>query len=113
MGRCHWGPIELGVGDSFRRTGTAGGWDYESTTTVLGFSAVTESGLSRLAWALPLRSTAMRAVSQTDGAVVERNEINTPALKWVLLGGPGFRGVNDDGTLAWGTFAIPAGNRGC
>ena len=113
MGRCHWGPVVLGVGDSYRREEVAGDWRIVSTSTLLGFSAVTESGRPRVAWALPLRSTAMRAVSDADGSVTERNETGTAALKWVLIGGPEHRGLSDDGTLAWGTFAIPAGNRPC
>ena len=112
MGRCHFGPVELGIGDSYRIVETAGGWDYEAISTVLGFSAVTESGLPRLAWTLPLTSATTHATAP-DGAVTEWTETGTTALKWVLLGGPDYRGLNADGSLAWGTFAIPAGNRPC
>ena len=43
--------------------------------------------------------------------MTERTETGTPDLKWVLIGGPDYRGLNADGSLAWGTFAIPAGDR--
>ena len=116
MGRCHWGPVVLGVGDSYRVVDVVGDWRVESTSTVLGFSAVTESGRPRVAWALPERSRVQdMRMENPDGTVTEqrRAETGTTALKWVLIGGPEHRGLAADGTLAWGTFALPAGNRPC
>ena len=125
MRRCYYGPIEMGIGDGYRldktitlaeptADGVAGG-RVETAVDVLGFSALELSHPDRR-WGhaqARIRQQQTYWYQMADGS--EEGPDERPAeypasggQRWVQVGGPEHRGVNADGTLAWGLFAIPA-----
>ena len=116
---CWRGPIRLGVGDVMEmvRSDThqiAGirTWTSTVTSEILGFSELTGETAG---WVLtqPLRrSVRIDAWTLDDGTEeTERSEsTGSPPNKWLQIGGPDNRGLNPDGTLAWGLMMIPTGD---
>ena len=117
---CWRGPIRLGVGDVLRmvRSDTheiAGIQTWTSTVTVeiLGFSEIDPTSTAGWVLTQPLsRSVRVDAWTLDDGAEeTERSEVvGSPPNKWLQIGGPDNRGLNPDGTLAWGLMMLPTGD---
>ena len=124
MRKCWFAPVELGVGDSFQvlSEGTALEGSPEityyrdhSVLEVLGFSAP-EPGAGLWAWVAPkLRTDRRVLIEYRDAEPYEDagSGVSTPPHAWMLIGGPDNRGLNPDGTLAWGLFALPSGAERC
>lgn len=130
MRRCYYGPIEMGIGDSYRRT-TARTYDEPLEDGTAGYRGVTESevlGFSALDLSRPNRrwghaQARIRRLQTYWYQMADGSEEGPDALppefpasgaqRWVQVGGAEHRGLNADGTLAWGLFAIPAPETGC
>ena len=120
MRACFYGPVELGVGDSYRLLveGARPDWPdiahyrNDSVIEVLGFEALDPAAVERWqAVGVEVRSSTEVRVEFTAGQVEEETRGGTykPPSAWWQLGGPEHRGHNPDGSLAWGLFAIPGG----
>ena len=124
MLRCFYGPVEIGVGDSYRllTEETNPEWDPEvsyfrddNVLEVLGFSALDPADPERWQPVQPeISARTVQRFEYHDGAVDEETytAVYKPPSAWWQIGGADHRGHNPDGSLAWGLFAIPGGS-GC
>ena len=124
MLRCFYGPVEIGVGDSYRLLTEEANpeWDPEvsyyrndAVLEVLGFSALDPADPERWQPVQPeISARTVQRFEYHDGAVDEETytAVYKPPSAWWQLGGADHRGHNPDGSLAWGLFAIPGGS-GC
>ena len=122
MRECWRGPVELGIGDSYRTVladafeiDGVDSWSVTTTETVLGFSALDTTTAERWVWVQPrLRSVRIDRFENSDGTVdVEESSADyRPPGRWLQVGGPERRGHNPDGSLAWGLLMLPAPNEG-
>ena len=122
MLRCFYGPVEIGVGDSYRLLTEEANpeWDPEvsyyrndAVLEVLGFSALDPADPERWQPVQPeISARTVQRFEYRDGAVDEETytAVGKPPSAWWQIGGAEHRGLNPDGSLAWGLFAIPAGD---
>ena len=120
MRRCVLGPVELGIGDSYRLLAEGANPDWpdiayyrnDSVIEVLGFERLDPAAVERWqAVGVEVRSSTAQRIEYADGEVVEETYTATfkPPSAWWQIGGPEHRGHNPGGSLAWGLFAIPGG----